>query len=210
MLFLVVSMGIAYVFGSIPTAFWAGKLLKGLDIREHGSKNMGATNAFRVLGKWPGIVVLVIDIAKGIVPLVIASECFGLSDYLSLVLVGAAAVAGHNWTMFLGFKGGKGVATSLGMLIGLTIYIPEIRVVLLLTVITWIILFLAFGYVSLASIIASVSLPVLMVILNHPFLLKIMAIILCVFVVLRHRPNIARLIQGKENRVRMPWLKKDN
>ena len=112
------SLVLAYFIGAIPTGYWAGRLLKGIDIREHGSKNMGATNVLRVLGKGPGIAVLLIDILKGVLPLTLIANLLGISDPLTLVLIGIAAVAGHNWTVFLGFKGGKGVATSLGVLIG--------------------------------------------------------------------------------------------
>ena len=105
-------------------AYIFGRVLKNLDIREHGSGNMGATNAFRVLGKGPGTIVLILDIIKGIIPVTVLANVFGLEDALSLVIISVAAVAGHNWTVFLGFKGGKGMATSLGVLIGLAIQLP--------------------------------------------------------------------------------------
>ncbi len=198
---------IAYLLGAIPTGYWCGKILKNIDIREHGSKNMGATNVLRVLGKGPGIVVLLIDILKGIIPTAVIGPAFGLTDPLVLVLTGAAAVIGHNWTVFLGFKGGKGVATSLGVLIGLAVQLPGIRPVLLLTVATWLVLFLISGYVSLASIVASVVLPILMVAFNAPFVIKAMSIFLCIFIVLRHRANISRLAKGRENRIKLPFHK---
>ena len=125
---------IAYLVGAIPTGYWCGRLVKGIDIREHGSKNMGATNVFRVLGKGPGIIVLIIDICKGIIPIMVIANGFGFKDPLLLVLAGVIAVAGHNWTVFLGFKGGKGVATTLGVLFGLTMQVPGIRPVLFLVV----------------------------------------------------------------------------
>ncbi len=198
---------LAYFIGAIPTGYWFGKLLKQIDIREHGSKNMGATNVLRVLGKGPGIAVLLIDILKGVVPLTLLANAFGLEDPLILVLIGIASVAGHNWTIFLGFKGGKGVATTLGVLIGLAIQIPGLRPVLLLTVLTWLIVFLPFGFVSLASITAAVALPILMVVFNAPFPIIVMSMLLCIFVVFRHRANISRLIKGTENRVKLPFHK---
>ena len=206
-LLLALNITIAYFIGAIPTAYIFGRALKGLDIREHGSKNMGATNAFRVLGKGPGIAVLLIDILKGVIPTVWVARALGLDDPLALVFIGLAAVAGHNWTIFLGFKGGKGVATSLGMLIGLAIQIAGMRAVLGLTLAVWLGLFLTFGYVSLASICAAVTFPVLTVVFNAPFPIKVMAILLCVFIVLRHKENISRLTQGKENRVKLPFHK---
>ncbi len=208
-LFSVLSCIITYFVGAIPTGYIAGRLFKGIDIREHGSKNMGATNVFRVLGKGPGIIVLVIDILKGGLPVTILANAFGLSDPLLLMILGITAVAGHNWTIFLGFKGGKGVATTLGVLIGLALQIPGLRPVLLLTVSVWLILFLLFGYVSLASMAAAVALPVFMVNFNAPFPLKVMSIFLCLFIVFRHRANLTRLLQGKESRFTIiPFKKK--
>src|ERR1700735_4572842 len=164
LLALAISAVLAYLIGSIPVAYIFGRVLKNLDIREHGSGNMGATNAFRVLGRGPGTIVLILDIIKGIIPVTLLANAFGLTDALSLVIIAVAAVAGHNWTVFLGFKGGKGMATSLGVLIGLAIQLPGLRIVLGLATLIWLVLFLALGYVSLASISAAVSLPVLMVI----------------------------------------------
>ena len=106
---------------------------------------MGATNAFRVLGKGPGSIVLILDIIKGIIPVTFLANAFGLGDALSLVIISVAAVAGHNWTIFLGFKGGKGMATSLGVLIGMAIQLPGLRIVLGLATLTWLVLFITFG-----------------------------------------------------------------
>jgi len=190
---------VAYIFG---------RLLKGIDIREHGSGNMGATNAFRVLGKGPGTVVLILDIIKGIIPVTLLANALGQGAALSLVIISVAAVAGHNWTVFLGFKGGKGMATSLGVLIGLAIQLPGLRIVLGLATLTWLVLFLLFGFVSLASLAAAMALPVLMVVFEAPFPMKVMAIVLCVFIVFRHRSNIKRLAKGQENRVYFPFRKR--
>src|SRR5208283_4668627 len=147
LLFLAISAVLAYLIGSIPVAYIFGLILKNIDIREHGSGNMGATNAFRVLGKGPGSVVLILDIIKGIIPVTLLANAFGLGDSLSLVIISVATVAGHNWTVFLGFKGGKGMATSLGVLIGLAMQLPGLRGVLLIVALTWLVLFLLFGFV---------------------------------------------------------------
>ena len=208
LLFLAISVVLAYLIGSIPVAYIFGRLLKNLDIREHGSGNMGATNAFRVLGKGPGTIVLILDILKGIIPVTILANLFGLGDALSLVIISLAAVAGHNWTVFLNFKGGKGMATSLGVLIGLAIQLPGLRIVLGLSTLIWMVLFLSWGYVPLASISAAIALPVLMVIFNAPFVMTMMAIVLCVFIVFRHSSNIKRLARGQENRVNFPFRKR--
>jgi glycerol-3-phosphate acyltransferase PlsY len=103
---IAVSIIVSYLLGAIPTGYIAGKLLKNIDIRQHGSKNMGATNVMRTLGKGPGIAVLLIDIFKGILPIVIFANIFDLREPLVLVAIGVASVIGHNWTVFLGFKGG--------------------------------------------------------------------------------------------------------
>jgi len=208
LLFLALSAVLAYLIGSIPVAYIFGRVLKGIDIREHGSGNMGATNAFRVLGKGPGWVVLVLDIIKGIIPVTILANAFGLGDPLSLVIISVAAVAGHNWTVFLGFKGGKGMATSLGVLLGLAIQLPGLRIVLGLATLIWLVLFISLGYVSLASISAAIALPILMVAFEAPFPMKVMAMVLCIFIVFRHSSNIKRLVKGQENRVSFPFRKR--
>jgi glycerol-3-phosphate acyltransferase PlsY len=203
MIFL--SIFLSYLIGAIPTAYMAGRILKNIDIRKHGSGNVGATNVFRVLGKGPGIIVLLIDIAKGIIPVAVVADCLQTTTLWERIVISLAAVAGHNWTVFLQFKGGKGIATSLGVLIGLTIRIASIRPVLLYTLLTWLVVFVVSGFVSLASIIAAVFLPLFMILTNQPFSMIFLGIVFCVFVVLRHRPNIRRLIAGEENRVPLPF-----
>jgi glycerol-3-phosphate acyltransferase PlsY len=195
----------SYLIGSIPTAYIFGRLIKKIDIRQHGSGNVGATNAFRILGKGPGSLVLLLDILKGAVVTSVVADIFGLTEPFLRVLLGIVVVCGHNWTVFLNFKGGKGIATSLGVLVGLTIAIASIRPVVLYTFLSWIVTFLISGYVSLASIVAAVVLPILALIFPQPFAVVMLSVILCVFVVLRHRPNITRLIEHKESKVRLPW-----
>lgn len=196
---------VSYLIGAIPTAHIFGRALKGIDIRQHGSGNVGATNAFRILGKGPGTAVLLLDVLKGAVVTSLVADLFGQTDPLMRVILGIIVVCGHNWTVFLNFKGGKGIATSLGVLVGLTIAIASIRPVVLYTFLSWIMTFLVSGYVSLASIIAAIILPVLALIFPQPFAVIMLSVILCVFVVLRHRPNITRLLERKEGRVRFPW-----
>ncbi len=207
-LLLAVNVVLAYLIGSIPVAYIFGRVLKGIDIRQHGSGNMGATNAFRVLGKGPGTAVLILDIIKGIIPVTFLANAFGLTDALSLVIISVAVVAGHNWTIFLGFKGGKGMATSLGVLIGLAVQFEVLRIILLLVLLTWGAIFLLSGYVSLASITAAILFPILTVAFFEPLPLILMSIVLCVFIVFRHRSNIKRLMQGQENRVSFPFRKR--
>ena len=107
----------SYLIGAIPTAYIFGRVLKKIDIRQHGSGNVGATNAFRILGKGPGAAVLLIDVLKGAIVTSLVADIFGLTDPLMRVFLGVVVVCGHNWTVFLNFKGGKGIATSLGVLV---------------------------------------------------------------------------------------------
>ena len=202
------SILVSYLLGSIPTAYIFGRVLKRIDIRQHGSGNVGATNAFRILGKWPGIVVLFIDVFKGAIVTSVVADLFGLSDPLARVFLGLIVIAGHNWTIFLNFKGGKGIATSLGVLIGLTVSIVSIRPVVCFALLSWIVIFVISGFVSLASIIAAVILPILALVFPQPFAVVALAIIMCVFVVFRHRPNITRLLEGKESKVSFPWRRR--
>ena len=204
---IILGIIISYFIGSIPTAYIYGKLYKGIDIREHGSGNAGATNVFRVLGKIPGIIVLVIDILKGVLPVVIVAV-LGSTQVIERILFAVCAVCGHNWTIFLNFKGGKGIATSLGVLIGLTIKIASIRIVLILTVLSWLVSFAITGIVSLSSIIAGTFLPVIMVFSGQSFEIICLGVVFCIFVTLRHRPNIKRLLAGKEPKVKLPFHKK--
>lgn len=203
---IILSVLISYLLGSIPTAYLFGKM-KGIDIRKVGSGNVGATNAFRVLGKVPGSMVLVIDIIKGALATAVVTSLFGLDHIIYPVIMGLVVVSGHNWTIFLNFKGGKGIATSLGVLIGLTIKAASIRPVLLITVLIWLGVFLWSGIVSLASLVATTILPFLLVFTDQPFEVVALGVIFCVFVVIRHQPNIKRLLTGKEHRVRFPFNK---
>ena len=193
---------VAYLIGSIPTAYLFGRVLKGIDIRGYGSGNVGATNTFRVIGRVPGLIVLAIDIAKGFLCAGYVASFFMLASpvarpELYRVLVGLATIVGHNWTIFLRFKGGKGVATSAGVVIGL---IPGI---FWLGFAVWAIVFLITGYVSLASIIASITVPVFTLIFNEPTEIVIFLSILCLLIVYRHRFNIRRLKQGEEKRINL-------
>ncbi len=196
---------ISYLLGAIPTAYLFGRLLKGIDLRQHGSGNLGATNAFRVLGKGAGTLVLIIDILKGAAAVLLSRYVFfapqaGISFPFYLCLSAVCAVSGHNWTIFLGFKGGKGVATSLGVLIAFSILIEKFFILVLLITGLWLILFLATGFVSLASVICSAALPLLGIILQLPASIEIFLAVLGIFSIVRHKANISRLLQKKESR----------
>ncbi len=192
---------VSYLIGSIPTAYIFGKILKGIDIREHGSGNVGATNVFRVLGKKAGIAVLLLDILKGLIVVTVVADLFQMKEIFERSLLAICVVSGHNWTIFLKFKGGKGIATSFGVLIGLALKIAVIRPVLLWAIAIWILCFLITRFVSLSSIVAAIALPIVMILTNQSFVITFLGILFCIFVVIRHRPNIKRLLSGQENRV---------
>jgi glycerol-3-phosphate acyltransferase PlsY len=204
---IVLAVVAGYFIGAVPTAFLFGKALSGIDIRQYGSGNVGATNAFRILGKGPGTLVLLIDILKGVIPVFFVGNFLHL-DITGRILAGIAVVCGHNWTCFLGFKGGKGIATTLGVLIGFTLAVPSVRLAVFLCVLSWVVCFLLTAYVSVSSIVAAVLLPVFMLVFMAPFPLTLVCILFCVFVVLRHRPNIQRLLKGQESKVPLPFHKK--
>ncbi len=199
MIFLGMLLG--YLIGSIPTAYIFGKMSKNIDIRQHGSGNVGATNVFRVLGKGPGIVVLLLDILKGVIAVALLPDLLGLTRILHRVILAFVVVCGHNWTIFLKFKGGKGIATSLGVLIGLTLKIAVIRPVLLWTILIWLACFLITRIISVSSILAATCLPIIMVLTSQEITIICLGGVFCIFVVLRHKANIRRLFAGKEPRV---------
>ncbi len=198
----IIAIVASYIIGSIPTAFIFGKIFKGIDIRQHGSGNVGATNAFRVLGKNMGIIVFLIDILKGFVPVFFIAEIIAPLSNMYRLVIFAAAFSGHIWTCFLNFKGGKGMAVSLGALIALALRIDTLRLALLLAVVVWIAVFAIFKYVSLASISSSAIFPVILFIFKAPLEISIFGLLLCVFIIFKHKSNISRLLQGKELRVK--------
>lgn len=189
----VIVLVISYLLGGVPFGLLIGKMLRGVDIRQLGSGNIGATNVYRTLGPGPGIAVFVADVLKGFVPAMAASRLFPSQPWLP-VAAGLLAIAGHSLSPFLKFRGGKGVATSLGVAIGL---VPEIAVI---AFVIWLAVVMVTRYVSVGSIIAVLCVPPLMWAFRKPVEYKLFAILATFFVILRHRSNIVRLIQGKENR----------
>ncbi|UUV18537.1 glycerol-3-phosphate 1-O-acyltransferase PlsY [Fusobacteria bacterium ZRK30] len=194
---LIIFLIIAYFMGSIPTGVVIGKKFKGIDIREHGSKNTGATNAYRVLGLQYGIIVLLADALKGYLPVFLASLA-GLVGW-QLILVGLVTIVGHTLSIFLKFKGGKGVATSLGVFIYL---VPNIVLILLV-----VFLLIAFStkYVSLASVSAAGLFPILVLFMPvkeglGKWNMFGFALVIALFVIFKHRSNIQRLLHGNENK----------
>jgi len=191
----------AYLLGAVPFGLIIGKL-KGIDIRAHGSGNIGATNVLRVLGKPLGITTFILDALKGFIPAFffpgIAEQISPgvMNDQVLSVLCGAFAIVGHNFPVFLRFKGGKGIATSAGVLIGIA------PLAALSGVLTWVAIFFTTRYVSLASIIAAAAVIVAGWILHGDgnLILPIVLTILGLLAILRHKTNIVRLMNGTESR----------
>ncbi len=184
----------AYLLGATPTSYIAGRLGRGIDLREHGSKNLGATNVYRILGWKYAIPVALIDIAKGVVPVLLAPP----SAYGWLPLAaGGAAVLGHMFSPYVRFKGGKGVATAAGMFLALA------PVAVLIAIPVWGVCLWLTGYVSLSSIIAVLSVPLSVALLqpNSPYVFWA-SVFLVALIILAHRRNISRLLAGTENRFR--------
>ncbi len=197
---------ISYLIGSIPTAYIFGRIVKGVDIRKHGSGNVGATNAFRVLGAGFGITVLLLDALKGVVCVVsladyVLGRGFALNSLMLRVILGLTAVAGHSWTVFLNFKGGKGMAVTLGVLVGLSIKFPVLRIILLAEIALWLAVFLSSRIVSLASIVSAIAFPVFFIIFRQPPYLVLMSLILSLLIVFRHKSNIFRLLRRQESQI---------
>jgi glycerol-3-phosphate acyltransferase PlsY len=187
-----------YLLGSIPTAFWLAKYVYRINIFEHGSKNMGATNVFRVLGKGPGSFTLFIDILKGVVGTLLPSAFTAPhpAPFFLHLIAGAASIAGHSLSFWVGFKGGKGVATGLGVFLALA---PRASLGALAVFLVTLALS---RYVSLGSILASAALPVLIAVFREGGdwcgFLTVFAGVIAGFIIYKHKANIQRLLKGEE------------
>ncbi|MBU3934016.1 MAG: glycerol-3-phosphate 1-O-acyltransferase PlsY [Candidatus Omnitrophica bacterium] len=203
---LILAIILSYLLGSIPVGYILARLLKDIDIRRYGSGNFGATNVFRAVSPVAGVVVLVLDMLKGVIAVIVIGDFLlhslpQLDQVLVRLSLGLAAVCGHNWTVFLKFKGGKGVATTAGALLGLSFKIPQLGLIAVFCLGVWVLVVLITGFISLASIVASLALPLFMLVFNQPFRLLIFGVVLCLFVVYRHKTNIRRLLRGEEKKV---------
>ena len=192
-----VALAIAYVVGSVPTAYLAGKLFRGIDLREHGSRNLGATNVYRVMGWKIALLVLVIDIAKGALPVLVLPRWMdSVTAHLWAIMFGLAAILGHVRPIFLLWKGGgKGVATAAGAFFAL-VPLPT-----LLALVVFVVVLFTSGYVSLSSLSAALALPVALLLdrgVRSP--LFMVSLVVCLFVFWTHRANIGRLRRGEESR----------
>lgn len=218
MLSLIFLILLSYLTGAIPFAYIIGKIFKGIDIRKFGSGNLGSTNAFRVLGIGYGILVQLLDIGKGLFVVLVLSNI--MYDHLPFsnvtpfeditlvkIIAGVSAVIGHTYSIFVGFKGGKGINTALGMLISLS------PVEISVSAGFFVLILLSSGYVSLGSIVASFVFPMTMFIRENIFNVEIygyktlifFSIAVSVFLIYNHRDNIWRLLRGNENRFDKLW-----
>ena len=193
---IILVMLASYLAGSIPFGLLITKLFKGVDVRNYGSGNTGATNVYRVLGLGGGLLALILDAGKGALAVKLAQSVLGSNPFLFL-LAGLFAVAGHNVSIFLKFDGGRGVATSVGVLSSLA------PVPMLVTFIVWLIIVIISQYVSLGSIVGAVILPVLMIFFNIDLAIVIFTVLMAAFVIYSHKPNIKRLLAGTENKVEL-------
>jgi len=195
---------LSYLVGAIPTGWIIPKIVRGIEIRDHGSGNVGATNVGRVIGKKWGFTVFFLDVFKGLMAVSLIGPIFwdpslGLALIYYRLLLGITAVLGHNWTIFLKFKGGKGVATSLGISVGLF----PLAAISALGV--WFLVLWPFRYISLASVVAAISFPLWICIFYRqmPEYIAILAITSAkaVLIIYTHRSNIGRLLKGTESKV---------
>jgi len=183
----------SYLIGSIPNGYLVGKIY-GIDIRQFGSKNIGATNIFRVLGPRPAFWVFITDAAKGVAGVFIGLAL--LHTPVAALLGGIGAIAGHNWSVFLGFKGGRGVATALGVI---AVLVPKVTAIVFLI---WALIVYFTRYVSLGSIVGALFAPFLIWLFGERTEYLYFGIVAAIFVIARHRPNIERLLKGEELKIK--------
>lgn len=191
----IIAIAASYLLGSVSFSIIIARLMGKIDIRQHGSGNAGATNTLRVLGKGPGIAVFLLDIAKGVIAVVLGFALNG-GDYAWLpVICGLAAIIGHNWPVYFRFKGGKGVATTVGAMVSLA----PVSVLIAGAVAIVIIVFTR--YVSLGSIVFTVLLPIILAIGGGSAAYVWGAVVVAVLAVFQHRKNIVKLLNGTENKL---------
>lgn len=183
----------SYLLGATPTSYLIARSVRGIDLREHGSGNLGATNAFRVLGWKAATPIFLFDIFKGWLPAALFPLWDGVEGWAWPLAYGAAAVIGHVFSIYVGFRGGKGVATGAGVFLALA------PTAVLAGLAVWLLLVFTTGYVSLASITAAVVLPVAVLIVQGANPIFYLALVLAAFVIYAHRSNVRRLLRGEEH-----------
>ncbi len=189
-----ISVLFGYLAGSLPFAYIITKMCKDVDIRTLGSGNPGATNVYRTVGKFAGALTLVCDLLKGLIPAFVIKKYLGINY---AILTGFFAIIGHTYTVFMGFKGGKGIATSAGVFLAIS------PISVLMGLAGFLISFLITKIISISSIAASITLFVGVLILNEPAIVIFVTFLAVVLVIYRHKPNIKRLIEQKEPRTKI-------
>lgn len=184
----------SYLAGSIPAGVVFSRLLRGIDVRSRGSGNIGSANVFRVAGPGPAALTLLFDAIKGFLPVIVAQQ-LGLPLWAQL-LTGGAAIVGHNWSIFLRGRGGKGIATSLGVLAAFAPWVTLIALVI------WIVVIIGSRYASLASLLMMASVPLLLALFDYDSAYWLFGVGLVLLAVYRHRGNIGRLIHGTELKIK--------
>ncbi|SMO42195.1 glycerol-3-phosphate 1-O-acyltransferase PlsY [Melghirimyces algeriensis] len=184
---------LSYLMGSFSFSYWFARLLKGIDIRSRGSGNAGATNMLRVVGKGPAAAVFILDALKGTAAVALAAWLSGTPTMM--MLAGVMAIIGHNWPVFLGFRGGKGIATTIGVTAFLTLLAA------LISGVTAILAIILTRYVSLGSLIFAVSLPIMILLLDYPSPYVYLSLVITVMAIIRHASNIKRLLKGTESKL---------
>ena len=183
----------AYLLGSIPNGLIFGRLIWHKDLRRYGSGNLGATNAWRVIGKPAGMLIFALDFLKGTLSVIIAQLAVGTP--WAMVIAGLLAILGHSRSIFLKFSGGRGVATGLGVI---AVLMPSVTSIVFLV---WLAIVLATRYVSLGSIVASILVPILALAFGYEREFVIFGVIAAAFITIRHKENISRLLNGRENKI---------
>lgn len=200
---------VAYLLGSIPTAVWVGKYFYNIDVREHGSGNAGATNVFRVLGKKAGIPVLIIDVLKGLFATLLASYSTLANNSSELInfqlCLGAVALIGHIFPVFASFRGGKGIATLLGIIIAI---VPSAA---MLAILVFILVLVSSKIVSLSSMIAAIAFPIIIIFIQktNEMSLITFSLLISIIVIITHRKNIVRILKKEEGKISFKSKKQD-
>ena len=191
---IVLIITICYLLGSLPFGYIVGKLFKKIDIREFGSGNIGATNAFRILGPWLASLVVMGDIGKGILSIYLL-KYLNIDSSLILTIAGLAVICGHDWSLFLGFKGGKGIATTFGVVFALN------PIISILAVMVWGVVLIISRYASLSSICAIISIFVFTILFKQPYEYIGFSAIIIILGIFNHKENIKRLKSKKERKI---------
>ena len=208
MILLLMGIILAYLLGAIPFGYLIAKYWAKIDIRKEGSGNIGATNALRTMGKKAGLSVLILDLLKGLIAVTLIGRLFyqynsNIDQLTYVYVIGLTVICAHIWTIFLSFKGGKGVSTALGVLVGLAVYDVKFGLILLLAFCIWFIIVFFSKYVSLGSIAAALFLPIGLIIFIKSLEALIFGILIASIVIYSHRQNVHKLLTNTERKIKL-------